>query len=1039
MEDLASKPTKISSRMWTLLILFGLFGQIAWAVENMYFNLFIYETIAKSTRAVTVMVQASGIVATVTTVLAGALSDKFGNRRKFISIGYIFWDIVTLAFAFITTENVQNLFNIDPSATASMFLMENGSKVIITTILIVVVMDCVMTFFGSAANDACFEAWVTDNTDKTNRGTVEGVLSTLPLVALLIVAGGFGMIKDAIGYPLMFGVLGGLISVCGVVGLFVIRDSDKLKPIKSHYIKDIFYGFRPSVIKRNYKFYVTLLAIGIYSVAYQIFMPYLIIYMEEYLGFSVIEYSIVLGGVIVLAAVSVILLGRLSDKVGRTKMMFISAAVFSVGVFSLYFVRGMNKPVLIVLMGVLGFVMILGYLLLFLLLAATVRDYTPERAAGKLQGVRMVFYVLIPMFIGPMIGDSVNQLMAKNDPATFRYFDPVTETFANVPAPQLFLWAAAVSLLIFVPLILIARFMRQDKAQKQVLFTPYAPAVIPHPEYPRPQLERASFINLNGRWNYAISDAGFNGWDGEILVPFSPEAPLSGVMRSVNPEDTLYYSREFNVEKGFLKDVTLLNFGAVDYRCTVKLNGVEIGSHRGGFTPFTLDVTSAIKEGSNTVELEVTDPTDTSFGARGKQRIGGHGIWYTSQSGIWQTVWLESVSKDYIRGLQIVPDIDNDLLEITVDSAAENIEAAAFDGGREISRTKGENGKIIIHLQDYELWSPENPKLYDLVITAGADSVKSYFGMRKFSVESDRDGIKRLFLNNKPYFHTGLLDQGYWSDGLLTPPSDAAMLADVRLAKEAGFNMLRKHIKLEPYRWYYHCDCEGVLVWQDMVSGGGEYSFWIIGALPFLGLHLKDDHYRIFGRGNKEGREEYTRDLVDTVNALKNFVSIAVWVPFNEGWGQFDSAAAAAKIREIDPTRPIDEVSGWHDQGGGEFKSLHIYFRPVTLPKDEKRAILLSEFGGYSMPVEGHMFNPEKLFGYKMFESPEKLTEGFKKLYETEVIPLVKKGLSAAVYTQLSDVEEEINGLVTYDRKVVKFDKATLKDINARVMGELSE
>lgn len=572
------------------------------------------------------------------------------------------------------------------------------------------------------------------------------------------------------------------------------------------------------------------------------------------------------------------------------------------------------------------------------------------------------------------------------------------------------------------------------------LRTPFEVTSVPLSEYPRPQFARKSYLTLNGAWDYAIykKDAPFSGYQGKILVPFSPESLLSGLPEDtiVTPSDTLFYKRSFEIPRGFLKAHTFINFGAVDYQCEIIVNGKAAGGHYGGYTAFSIEITNLIKEGENTIEVLVNDPSDTSYHARGKQAIKRGGIWYTPQSGIWQSVWLESVPDVYIKDFTLIPDIDNDTL--TVKFIAPNADSAdilILDGDTVIHAEKYKLPTAVIKLENYELWSPENPRLYNIVFKIGDDVVKSYFGMRKFSLVKDEKGITRLGLNNKPYFHSGLLDQGYWSDGMLTPPSNAALEYDVKLVKTMGFNMIRKHIKIEPLRWYYHCDKEGILVWQDVVSGGTKYKPLMIGALPFFGINVKDDNYKLFAREEQASRDEYVKDLNDTVGYLKNCVSLAMWVPFNEGWGQFDSIKITDMIREMDGTRTIDSVSGWHDQGknSSELKSLHIYFRPVSIPKHEKRCIVLSEFGGYSIPTDGHVFSPDKIFGYRIYKNRNTFAEAFKRLYEKEIIPKIAKGLSATVYTQVSDVEEEINGLITYDRAVIKLPVETVKEINGKL------
>lgn len=566
----------------------------------------------------------------------------------------------------------------------------------------------------------------------------------------------------------------------------------------------------------------------------------------------------------------------------------------------------------------------------------------------------------------------------------------------------------------------------------------------PHSEYPRPQLERDSYLNLNGMWDYAILKKGETptNYQGEILVPFSPESLLSGVNKTVYPDNVLFYKRTFKVPEDFINERTILHFTAVDYACAVFLNGKVVGTHRGGYVPFSFDVTNHIKPGKNEIRLEVTDPTDHGYGSKGKQKLKSGNIWYTPQSGIWGTVWMESISKDAITDLTIIPDIDQNQVKVTAVTTSETVTASVYDHTNRLAEVTQENvdGKVelTIPLSDYELWSPENPKLYTLKLRANNDFVTSYFGMRKFEVGRDQKGIRRLMLNNKPYFHTGVLDQGYWSDGKLTPPSDQAMIDDITMLKDMGFNMIRKHIKIEPLRWYYHCDRLGMLVWQDMVNGGEEYNPLVTMVLPFLGINLKDNFYKIFGRQNIEGRKEYILEAEKTVNLLKNSVSLAMWVPFNEGWGQFDSNEITNMIRHLDPTRTIDSTSGWHDQKSGDFVSKHIYFTPIYVPRDD-RCYLLSEFGGFSKPSLGHMYSPTKFFGYRVYTTKRKLQKALSKLYTKSITKNIPKGLSASVYTQLSDVEEEINGLITYDRKQIKVDPQLMRQLNEQAKAAINK
>ena len=553
-------------------------------------------------------------------------------------------------------------------------------------------------------------------------------------------------------------------------------------------------------------------------------------------------------------------------------------------------------------------------------------------------------------------------------------------------------------------------------------------------EYPRPQLYRPGHMNwmsLNGLWKYAVKDklsSCPSEFDGEILVPFAIESALSGVGKRLTPEDALWYETSFNVPRSWKRKHVRLNFEAVDYYAEVYVNGKEVGTHKGGYTHFSFDITPYLNnKGEQTLSLKVLDATDDNTQPRGKQVSNPSGIWYTSVSGIWQTVWLESTPVEYIENLKITPDYDGHKVIIEVTGKPEEYVYIVKDYDQVIKTVAG--GKTVeIDMGDFHSWSPEEPFLYGLTVKSAEDEVNSYFGMRKFSVSKDEKGIARIFLNNRPYFMKGVLDQGYWSDGYYTAPDDEAMVYDIQKVKEMGFNTIRKHIKIEPLRWYYHCDRLGMLVWQDMVSGGTEYSFLTTGVLPFLGITLKDDKYASFSRKEQASRDLYEKEMQNTVSLLYNTVSLALWVPFNEGWGQFDSVRITNELKILDATRLIDHASGWHDQKAGDLNSKHIYFSKIKIRHDS-RVSALTEYGGYSWLISEHSYN-DAGYGYRQYESREDLQQAFRNLHEKEIMPQIEKGLSAVIYTQLSDVE---NGLMTFDRQIVKYDEQFVREIMDKI------
>ncbi len=568
------------------------------------------------------------------------------------------------------------------------------------------------------------------------------------------------------------------------------------------------------------------------------------------------------------------------------------------------------------------------------------------------------------------------------------------------------------------------------------LMTRWAKNVSPqnvHQEYPRPQMVRDDWLNLNGLWQYAIRPKNQpqpEQFDGKILVPFPIESALSGVMKTVGEPNTLWYRRDFAVPQKWQDKRVLLHFGASDWETTVWVNGNKMGTHRGGYDPFSFDITESLRPGrQQEIVVAVWDPTDAGNQPRGKQVARPHGIWYTSVTGIWQTVWLEVVNVAHIESLVIVPDIDGQLVRVTPKCSAQAdglaVEVEVKQNNKVVSNVSGKTSQeIILRITNPKLWSPDSPFLYDLRVTLldgankQADRVDGYFGMRKISLAKDGEGIKRLFLNNQPLFQFGPLDQGWWPDGLYTAPTDEALKHDIEVTKQLGFNMARKHVKVEPDRWYYWCDKLGLLVWQDMPSGD-----------RYIGE--KDPDFK----RSDESAWQFEMELKNVIDALCNHPCIVMWVPFNEGWGQYDTVRIAKWIKQYDPTRLVDNASGWADRGAGDVHDIHIYPGPAAPANEPNRAAVLGEFGGLGLSLEEHTWQDAGGWGYRTLKTQQQLASGYAGLLE-KLQPMVAKGLAAAVYTQTTDVETEVNGLMTYDRAIIKIDPQKMTELNHRLYAD---
>ena len=560
------------------------------------------------------------------------------------------------------------------------------------------------------------------------------------------------------------------------------------------------------------------------------------------------------------------------------------------------------------------------------------------------------------------------------------------------------------------------------------------------PEYPRPIMERAEWQNLNGLWDYAVLPVGRqtpSAFDGKILVPFAIESSLSGVQKKVGKENELWYQREFTIPSKWKNNRILLHFGAVDWKADVWVNDIKVGQHTGGYTPFSFDITSALKSGSNKLVVKVWDPTNDGYQPRGKQVNRPEGIWYTSVTGIWQTVWLEPVPEKYITNVKITPDIDNKKLIVVAEtndaSVSDKVEVKVMDGSKVVA-----SGRSINHLpveimmpDQVKLWSPDSPFLYDLEITLWSDNkpqdkVNSYAAMRKYSIKRDDKGIVRLQLNNKDLFQFGPLDQGWWPDGLYTAPTDEALSFDIQKTKDFGFNMIRKHVKVEPARWYMHCDRLGMIVWQDMPNGDrGPY--W----------QPREYFNGVEWLRSPESEANYRKEWKEIIDFLYSYPCIGVWVPFNEAWGQFKTKEIAEWTKQYDPSRLVNPASGGNHYPVGDILDLHNYPHPDLYLYDAQRATVLGEYGGIGWAVNGHLWGPDRNWGYVQFNSSKEVTDEYVK-YAGQLKQLIKQGFSAAVYTQTTDVEVEVNGLMTYDREVIKMDEQRIKQVNSEICNILN-
>ena len=1007
---------RLNKKFWIVLAVFGLMGQVAWVVENMYFNVFIYKMFHASATEISLMVSASSVAATITTLLIGALSDHINRRKLLMSGGYILWGISILSFCLIRMDILTPIAG-STAAAASL------------GVTLVIIMDCVMTFFGSSANDAGFNAWMTDWGDDASRGKIEGINSMMPLVSILVVFGGFmffDLEKDQ-SWTLIFLIIGIATLLIGILGLYVVEEAPELaikreeelsSQTKKSYWATVFYSFRPDVIKKNPLLYLIILAFAVFNISIQTYMPYLILYYEKSLGMT--DYVLIMAPAIVIAAVITAFYGKLFDMTGFKTSVMPTLLLLMAGYVLLFF--GRTTPV--VFAGSL--LMMTGYLTGMSIFGAMIRSLIPENKAGQFQGVRIIGQVLIPGIIGPSIGAAVLKnadTIVNNDGTT-----------SFIPNENIFLAAFLVGVIVLLTLTVIFRFVRNGHYRlMSTAGEALGTSTEVWQEYPRPQLKRSNWMSLNGEWKLN---------HGTCLVPFPPQSELSGYKKHVGSK--LIYEKKFMVKKPAAGIRTLLHFEAVDQLAEVYLNGVLLGKHAGGYLPFSFDISNVMfTNKENTLLVKVTDKLSAIY-PYGKQTKKRGGMWYTPVSGIWKSVWLEQVSDTYVKDLKLTPDLDGVHISFATNHPERSTHARAvitLHTGEQMEFTMNTNSGYLklrgIPTAEgipYEpqLWTPETPYLYRMSFYVDEDELETYFALRTVEIKNIK-GANRVCLNGKPVFLHGVLDQGYFCDGIFLPAEEKEFERDILRMKELGFNMLRKHIKIEPECFYYYCDLHGMLVVQDMVNSGS-YSFLRDTALPTIGMKKLVDTLRFFPAKQKKFWEQHMKE---TLSHLYNHPSIVVYTLFNEGWGQFDSDRMYTIAKKLDPSRLYDSTSGWFARKQNDFDSLHVYFGNLE-PQPATRPMFISEFGGCAYPVPEHIYAKYASYGYGNCKNEEEVSEKVWESYCKTILPVIEAGCCGAVYTQLSDVEDEINGFYTYDRKVCKVNVEKMKKLRLEIDNKIN-
>ena len=1032
----------IGLRMWLFVILIGFAGQMAWAIENMYLNTYITYLNFSSPAGqgfdysffIALTTALSAVAATLTTIFMGALTDKIGHKKYFISFGYILWGIATASFG---------IFNVNSSNRILPLAMTSTMAAIF-----VIIIDCVMTFFGSTSNDAAFNSYVTKNIPSKSKGKVEGVLQILPLIAMLVIFVCLnGLTTDSqkgandAKWDLFFYLIGGLVVVMGILSFFLIPKEKEEKVSKS-YLSQLVEGFKPSTVRKNGKLYVILLIYFVYATATQVFFPYLMVYLERTCDISntgtglLTSFAIVMAIALLLGSLLSVIIGIFSDKLGKNKMIIPIFVIFAIGVLMMFFIPNIaNSTSKTVYAAISGTIMILGYVGIPTVINALVRENIPTHEEGTFMGVRMLFVVALPMCIGPFIGDALNSSLGSTYETTYGTLDVV-------PSQYGYLVGLGILILAIIPIIFYFRMDKQGNKNHGYLLKDKVDVKvdvneIPLKEYPRPSLRRNSYLTLNGVWDIAITkdEKHPEAYVDKVMVPYAIESVYSMVNHLLEPDEIIYYHRDVTLPEGFRKKKNVIHFEGVDQYCEVYVNGVQVMTHTGGFTSFDVVLPKSIGD-TFSLELKVRDYTDSSYHTRGKQVLDVTGYYYSSSSGIYKPVWMESLDEDYVENVIFTPDYDKEELKVKVLASSDGKAILKFHEKEYEVETNKES--IISLKDDFHPWDCDDPYLYETEIRYHDDVVKTYFAVRKIEIREIKEH-KRILLNNKPIYISGLLDQGYYFLGNYTPKDYDEYLFDIVKTKEMGFNCLRKHIKTELDMFYYYCDKEGMLVIQDFPCGGDKYSFfWCVIPRIFRSMNEKNLTDKRMARTSKEGKDEFLHECDEYLAYYHNHPSVIIYSIFNEGWGEFSPSEIYHSLKKKEDTKLFDTASGWYD-ADSDFYSIHTYTIPDMKRVDKKkRAFIISEMGGASLKIEGHSYF-DGFFGHGKAKTKEELEKKYVDLYEKKIKKQIKDGLNMTIYTEVADCETEYNGIFTYDRQVQKIDTDVLQRINDELYRELAK